>query len=229
MALSGLDILLVEDNLSLGENIAEYIEARGHRIDFAYDGTTGLQTALAGSFDVIILDLSLPRLDGLEVCERIRAKATRHVPIIMLTARDSLEDKIRGFETGADDYLTKPFELAELAARCEALSHRHRVGTNHLVEIGSLRVGRRSKDAQRQGQQLRLTPITFGILLVLAEAYPDVVTRHDLTRQLWGDDPPDSDSLRSHVHLLRQALDKPFNTPMLETVHGLGFRLRADC
>ena len=225
---SGLDILLVEDNDSLSQNIAEYLEGRGHRIDFAYDGRAGLQAALDGSFDAVILDLSLPRLDGLRVCQELRARAPRHVPIIMLTARETLDDKLQGFECGADDYLTKPFELAELAVRCEALSRRNQVGTNHLLEIGSLKLDRRGNEAVREDQPLRLTPITFQILLTLAEAYPHAVSRHDLTRRLWGDDPPDSDSLRSHVHLLRLALDKPFERPMLETVHGVGFKLRAD-
>jgi DNA-binding response OmpR family regulator len=223
-----LDILLVEDNESLSENIAEYLEARGHRVDFAYDGRSGLETALAGSFDIVILDLSLPRLDGVEVCRKIRSKAPRHMPIIMLTARDALRDKLQGFEAGADDYLTKPFELAELVARCEALSQRHRVGTSHVLKIGPLTIDRRTSAASREGRPLRLTPITFKILLFVAEAHPAPVTRHDLTRRLWGEDPPESDSLRSHVHLLRQALDKRYERPMLETVHGVGFRLRAD-
>jgi DNA-binding response OmpR family regulator len=225
---AALDLLLIEDSESLSANIAEFLEARGHRIDFAHDGRTGLDTALAGSFDVVILDLSLPRLDGLRVCEEIRARASRHVPILMLTARDTLNDKLQGFDCGADDYLTKPFELAELAARCEALSKRHQVGTRHLIEIGSLSLDRRGNEAIRRSQPLRLTPIMFQILLTLAEAYPAAVSRHELTRRLWGEDPPDSDSLRSHVHLLRIALDKPFDQPMLETVHGVGFRLRSD-
>lgn len=228
MRQGGLDILLVEDNESLSENIAEYLEGRGHRVDFAYDGRAGLRTALVGSFDVIVLDLSLPHLDGVSLCRELRSTSARHTPIIMLTARDALDDKLQGFEAGADDYLTKPFELAELAARCEALSQRHRLGTSHVLEVGSLCVDRRSSSATREGRAVRLTPITFQILLVLAEAHPAPVPRHDLTRRLWGDDPPDSDSLRSHVHLLRQALDKPFGKTMLETVHGVGFRLRED-
>ncbi len=228
MTQGGLDILLVEDNEWLSENIAEYLEGRGHRVDFAYDGRAGLRTALGGSFDVVILDLSLPYLDGVEVCRELRSKAARHTPVIMLTARDALDDKLQGFDAGADDYLTKPFELAELAARCEALSQRHRLGTSHILQIGNLRLDRRSSSATRDGRLLRLTPITFQILLILAEAHPAPVPRHELTRRLWGDDPPDSDSLRSHVHFLRQALDRPFAKAMLATVHGVGFRLSED-
>lgn len=226
--LRGLDILLIEDSEALCRNIADYLEPLGHRLDFASDGRTGLQLALQAAFDVIILDLALPRMDGLELCRQLREKASRHVPVLMLTARDTLDDKLRGFATGADDYLTKPFALAELAARCRALSQRHRLGTDHVLTIGTLEVDRQNGTAQRDGRQLRLTPLVYRILLLLAEAYPRPVPRFELSRGLWGDDPPDSDALRSHVHLLRQVLDKPFDKPMIETVHGIGFRLQAD-
>jgi DNA-binding response OmpR family regulator len=225
---SRLDILLIEDNVSLSQNVAEFLEGRGHRLDFAFDGPSGLRQALAGGHDVIVLDLALPRLDGLDLCRALRARSDRHVPVIMITARDTLDDKLRGFDGGADDYLTKPFALAELAVRCETLARRHRHGASHVLTVGSLTIDRRLGEARREGQLLRLTPQTWQVLLALAEAFPALVPRHELTRRLWGDEPPDSDSLRSHIHLLRQALDKPFATPMLETLHGVGFRLRAD-
>jgi len=224
----GLDILLVEDNEALCRNIADYLEPLGHRLDFASDGRAGLRLALQNSFDVIILDLALPGMDGLELCRQFREKALSHVPVLMLTARDTLDDKLLGFATGADDYLVKPFALAELAARCRALSQRHRLGADHALTIGTLKVDRQNGIAEREGRQLRLTPLIYRILLLLAEAYPRPVPRFELSRGLWGDDPPDSDALRSHVHLLRQVLDKPFDKPMLETVHGIGFRLVAD-
>lgn len=225
---SGLDILLIEDNDSLSENIGDYLETRGHRPDFAHDGPAGLRRALEGSFDVVVLDLALPGMDGLDLCRELRAKADRRIPVIMVTARDTLADKLRGFEEGADDYLTKPFALAELAARCETLANRHRVGAANRLAIGELVIDRRAQEARRSGRPLRLTPQTWQILLILAEAHPAPVARHELSRRLWGDEPPDSDSLRSHIHLLRQALDKAFATPMLETIHGVGFRLRAE-
>jgi DNA-binding response OmpR family regulator len=148
--------------------------------------------------------------------------------VLMLTARDTLDDKLRGFAIGADDYLTKPFALAELAARCQALSQRHRLGLDHVLTIGTLEIDRRSGTVRREGRQLRLTPLAYRILLLLAEAHPRPVPRFELSQGLWGDDPPDSDALRSHVHLLRQVLDKPFGRPMLETVHGIGFRILPD-
>jgi DNA-binding response OmpR family regulator len=170
----------------------------------------------------------LPGLDGLQVCEAIRAQCDRHIPILMLTARDTLPDKLRGFDAGADDYLVKPFAGDELLARCLALSRRHRVGLPHEIRIGSLCIDRKRGLATRHDQPLSLHQTPFRILLALAEAWPRTLTRSELIQALWGDDPPPSDPLRSHLYALRLALDKPFPTPMLKTVHGVGFRLDAD-
>lgn len=223
---TGLDILVVEDNDALAGNIADYLEARGHRVDLAADGAEGLRRALTAGADVIVLDLALPRMDGIAVCREVRAKSSRHIPILMLTARDTLDDKLTGFAQGADDYLTKPFALAELAARVEALSKRQRAGTSHRLSIGPLTIDRQHRRAERDGTELHLTPVAWSILVTLAEEHPRPVARSELTKRLWGDEPPDSDALRSHVHLLRQAVDKPFAWAMLETVHGVGFRLK---
>lgn len=225
---AGLDILLIEDNDALAANIADYLEARGHRMDFAIDGANGLATATASHPDIILLDIALPKLNGLLLCEQLRNDASHYIPVLMLTARDTLDDKLAGFAAGADDYLVKPFALAELAARIDALSMRHRVGTRHCIQIGTLALDRQEQRASRCGTELRLSPILWSILLLLAESYPRPISRSELTRRLWGDDPPPSDALRSHIHLLRQALDKPYAGPMLETVHGVGFRLVAD-
>lgn len=224
----GLDILLVEDNDALARNIADYLEPLGHRLDFAVDGRAGLQLALDHVFDVIILDVALPHVDGIALCRALRERASRHTPVLMLTARDTLEDKLRGFDAGADDYLTKPFALAELAARCASLAGRHRLGTDHKLRLGPLEIDRRAALAWRDGIALRLTPVSYRILLMIAEAHPRTLPRFELSRSLWGDDPPDSDALRSHIHLLRQVLDKPFAEPLLKTVHGVGFRLAID-
>ncbi len=219
---------MIEDNRALGQSLLTLLTARGYRAELAADGRAGLQMALAEPPDVLVLDLSLPGLDGLRVCERLRAECDRHVPILMLTARDTLAEKLRGFEAGADDYLVKPFDNDELIARCLALSHRRRAGSEHVLRIGSLTIDRRSGLIQREGQTLELRQTSLRILLVLAEAWPRAVTRSELVRRLWGDDPPESDPLRTHLYMLRQVLDRPFAVPMLVTIHDVGFRLDAD-
>lgn len=223
----GLDILLVEDNADLAGNIIDYLERIGHRLHYAADGEAGLREALTQPVDIVLLDLALPRRDGLSVCAELRRRADRRVPILMLTARDTIDDKLAGFASGADDYLVKPFALAELAARITALGQRRHLGQPHLLGIGDLLIDRQARQATRAGQPLHLSPLLWTLLLALAEAAPNPVTRSDLTRQLWGDQPPSSDTLRAHVHLLRQVIDKPFAHALLETVHGIGFRLRS--
>ena len=228
MTASPLRLLVVEDNPLLRAQLDGLLSAEGIVVEFAGDGLSGLQMALASPPDVLVLDLGLPGLDGLRLCERLRAEADRHVPVLMLTARDALDDKLQGFRAGADDYLVKPFAGAELLARCIALSQRHRAGQTHVLRIGTLQVDRRNGRAQRDGRDLDLHATSYQILLALAEAWPRTLTRSELIQQLWGDAPPESDPLRTHLYLLRQALDKPFATPMLKTVHGVGFRLEAD-
>lgn len=220
-----LNILIAEDQVDLAKNISDFLAPKGHVLDFAYDGMQALEFGLSNHYDLIILDIMMPKLDGLEVCKQIREKADRHIPILMLTARDTLEDKIEGFNFGADDYLTKPFALPELEMRCLALSRRHLLQTNHIIEIGELKVDRKEKSVTRGQKGIKLNSKLFQILLVLAEAYPNPVTRSELCQKLWHDDPTESDALRSHIYQLRQQLDKPFAQPMLKTMHGVGFAL----
>ncbi len=225
---NGFDILLVEDNADLAGNIIDYFEALGHRLHYAADGESGLREALVGPVDIILLDLALPHRDGLSVCAEIRGRADRRVPILMLTARDTLDDKLAGFANGADDYLVKPFSLAELAARVTALAQRPHLGQPHRFSVGPLTIDRQARMAKRDGRQLRLTPLLWELLLLLAEAWPHPVRRDEVTLRLWGDEPPSSDSLRAHLHLLRQVVDKPFDFPIIETVHSVGFRLKVE-
>jgi DNA-binding response OmpR family regulator len=224
----GLHVLVVEDDRALGESLRELFVANGHRVDLAADGRLGLQMALAEPPDVMVLDLRLPGLDGVRLCTRLRAEADRHVPVLMLTARDTLADKLMGFDAGADDYLVKPFSNEELLARCQALSHRQRAGCSHVLRVGTLEIDRRTGMVHRAGRPLELRQTARAILLILAEAWPRAVTRSELARRLWGDEPPDSDPLRTHMYTLRQVLDKPFDRPMLVTMHDVGYRLEAD-
>ncbi|MFC4930022.1 response regulator transcription factor [Massilia sp. GCM10023247] len=222
-----MHILVVEDHAPLARNLADGLELHGHTADFAGDGELGLKLALDHYYDLMILDLGLPGIDGLEVCRRLRERMTRRMPVLMLTARDALHDKLRGFDSGADDYLLKPFAFEELLARCQVLARRHTLHQEHELAIGALRIDRRAQAVTREGRAVRVHPAGYQILLALAEAHPRVLTRSELTQKLWQDAPPDSDALRTHLYQLRQSLDKPFGRAMLLTVHGVGFRLDA--
>ena len=208
-----LQVLVIEDNLALRLSIAALFESQGHSADFAADGRHGLQLALDHPPDVVVLDIGLPGMDGLQVCRALREQSDRHLPILMLTARDSVDDTLRGFDAGADDYLCKPCDKA-----------RQRVGDAHVLNIGSLSIDRRSGEVRRQGQLLELQQTPYRILLELAESWPRTLTRSELVQRLWGDEAPPSDPLRSHLYLLRQVLDRPFERAMLKTVHGVGFK-----
>lgn len=223
-----LYILVIEDQQSIAQNIANYLEAKGHVLDFADRGDQGLKLALTNHYDLVILDLNLPVMDGLEVCKQLREQANHHVPIIMLTARDSIDDKISGFTKGADDYLTKPFSLEELEVRCFALSRRHLLQTNDTLTFDQLSIDRKRQQVSRSGKTLELPSMGYRILSVLAEAYPQVVSRSKLSQKLWGDEPTESDALRSHIYQLRNSIDKPFDYPMIKTMHGIGFVLHVE-
>jgi len=225
---SRMRILIVEDNRSIVLSLVEYLEGRGHVVDTASDGLKGLNLALNNQFDVIVLDIMLPRIDGLELCRRLRDEAELTTPILMLTARDTIEDKLRGFDSGADDYLVKPFSLAELEARLNALHKRAHGTAPTALRVGSLRVDAARHQATRDGKRLDLTPTGMKLLMTLMRAYPATVSRAELERAVWGELPPDSDALRTHLHTLRQAVDKPFEKSMLVTVHGVGVRLVSD-
>jgi DNA-binding response OmpR family regulator len=223
-----LKILLIEDNVVIARQVGEFLDGHHWQVDFAYSAGLGLQLALSQTYDVILLDLNLPDGDGLEVCAAIKAKADVVPPILMLTARESFGDKAAGFNCGADDYLTKPFDLRELALRCQALARRTSLHQPKLVKLGELVLDSRTKTATREGVELGLTQIGFRILEILVASYPQPASRSYITHQLWGDDPPESDALKSHIYALRSALDKSFSSPMLKTVMSVGYKLELD-
>ncbi len=222
-----LRILVVEDNPDLAANLVDYLTAQRHIVDAAGDGTTGLRLAERLDFDVILLDLMLPRLPGLDLCRRLRRRG-RTTPILMLTARDTLDEKIAGLEAGADDYLVKPFAMREVAARIQVLARRARRTTaGSALRVGDLVLDTESLSVSRDGIAISLPRIPLRLLEVLMRAAPRIVTREDLERAIWGDAVPDSDALRSHMHVLRGAIDKPFARPLLRTLRGLGWQLTA--
>lgn len=224
-----MHLLLIEDHADIAANIAEFFEARGDAVDHALEGDAGLQRALSNSYDAIVLDLMLPGIDGLSVCRQLRQAGRTRVPVLMLTAKDLLADKIEGFEAGADDYLVKPFSLVELDARLKALVRRASVPeAPRVLSVGDLRFDLDTLEAERSGERLKLNPTTRRLLIVLLQNSHRVVTRTELERELWGDQPPQGDFLRAHMHALRTAIDKNFSTKLLHTIHGTGYRLTAE-
>lgn len=222
-----LSVLVVEDNRDIATGILDYLEAHGHVPDSALDGVTGLHLAVTQEYDVVVLDLALPGIDGLTLARRLRADAGKSVPILMLTARDTLEDKLEGFEAGADDYLVKPFELRELEARLLALARRGRGDTGRVLQVDTLSFDTETLTVRRGDDVLSLNPVRRRILELLMRASPRVVSRTEIERAIWGDDPTESDALRTHISALRQVLDRPYPEALLRTVHGIGYRLCA--
>jgi DNA-binding response OmpR family regulator len=224
-----MNLLLVEDHHDIAANITEYFAARGDEVDHAADGKRGLQMALQNGYHAVILDLMLPGLDGLSLCRSLRQTGRTRLPILMLTAKDLLADKIQGFDAGADDYLVKPFSLAELDVRLRALVRRASpIETPRVLTVGDLKFDLDTLEAERSGAAVKLNPTTRRILAILMQNANRVVTRSELERELWGDRPPEGDFLRAHMHALRTAIDKNFETKLLHTIHGTGYRLSTE-
>ncbi len=221
-------VLIVEDNRDICANIAAYLDKHNYILDFAYDGVSAMNLALTNPFDVIVLDLMLPRMDGLSFCKKLRADANIDKPVLMLTARDTLEDKLKGFEAGADDYLVKPFALQELHARLQALYKRSHGKTDNLLTVGELTLNKSTLQVHRAGRRVDLHPAGMKLLQRLMEEAPAVVERDALETLLWADEVPDGDALRSHMYKLRQAIDRSFDRPLIHTVHRIGYRISED-
>ena len=218
-------LLVIEDNRDIAANLGDYLEDRGHTVDYAADGVTGLHLAVVNDFDAIVLDLNLPGIDGIEVCRKLRMEGRKQTPVLMLTARDSLESKLAGFESGADDYLVKPFALQEVEARLQVLARRTKTNLSRTLAIADLEFNLDTLEVRRGGESIQLNPTALKILQALMEASPSVVTRNELETRVWGEELPDSDSLRVHIHGLRVAIDKPFPTALIQTRHGIGYRI----
>ena len=222
-----LRILLIEDHRDSAANIWDFLEFRGFVMDHAADGATGLRMAIDGRYDVIVLDLGLPKLDGLDLCRALR-EAGRNTPVLMLTARDTLDDKLAGFAQGADDYLVKPFAMKELEARIRALYRRGHLQHGDVLRIADLTLDPVKLQVERAGQKLTLTRAGFILLDTLMRRSPHVVRHADLAHALWGEGGGDIATLHTHLSVLRSVIDRPFKNPLLHTVHGFGYRIAED-
>ena len=219
-------ILLAEDNRDLAASVLDYLEMKGFDCDYAERGDHALQLAQENHYEAMVLDIMMPGMDGLTLCQTLRDYG-HNEPVIMLTARDTLDDKLAGFNSGADDYLVKPFDLPELEARLHAISKRKSDTSNNL-QLGDLEINQDTHQAFRAGQLLDLSPACWKLLLALVKASPKVLSRQELENVLWKDSPPDSEALKTHLYMLRKIVDKPFPTPLIQTLRGVGVTLRAD-
>ena len=221
------NVLVVDDEPMVVEVVGRYLRRDGFAVFTASTGDEGLKAALDAEHPphVIVLDVMLPGMDGLEVCKKLRTEGRKQTPVLMLTARDSLDSKLTGFESGADDYLVKPFALQEVEARLQVLARRGKAAQPRVLEVADLEFNLDTLEVRRQGKLLQLNPTALKILQALMEASPAVVPRMDLETRVWGEELPDSDSLRVHIHGLRAAVDKPFEKPLIQTRHGIGYRI----
>jgi DNA-binding response OmpR family regulator len=222
-----MKILLVEDNNDLALNITEYFETKDYIIDYASDGKIALNLALSQIYDVIVLDIMLPGMDGFSLCQQLRDKNGLGTPVIMLTARDTEQDKLKGFSVGTDDYMIKPFSLPELEVRISAVVRRVKQansGSKKLV-VADLEYDPDTMSFKRGGVKLSLKPVPRKILVMLMESADRIVTRREIEREIWGDDRPDSEALRSHIYAIRSELNKDNSINILHTIRGAGYLL----
>jgi DNA-binding response OmpR family regulator len=219
-------ILFVEDNRDLAESVLEYLALDGFECDYAAEGHLALQLLLKNRYDAIVLDVNIPHVDGLTLCQQLR-DAGIATPCLLLTARDSLDDKLRGFACGADDYLVKPFAMAELVVRLQALCRRHQ--HTHTLKIDDLVLDLATHQASRSGKVLTLSAKEWTLLLALARKSPEVLSREQLEDLLWPNGAPSKDALKMMLYRLRQEVDGNKDAqPLLQTLRGVGTALRVS-
>jgi two-component system OmpR family response regulator len=221
-------VLIVEDEIKMASLIRRGLRKEGMAADVAVQGEEALWMAEATAYDAIVLDVMLPGIDGFEVCRRLRA-AEVWAPILMLTARDSVRDRVAGLDTGADDYLTKPFSYAELLARLRALVRRGPAERPTELTVGELRLDPASRQVWRGDSEIALSAKEFAILETFMRRPGEVLSRFALLEHAWDYDYENrSNVVDSYVRFLRQKIDKPFGVSSIETVRGAGYRLRCD-
>lgn len=222
---SGL-ILLVEDNRQMAEMMGNFLEQRGYSLDYAADGSMGFKLAVANHYDVIVLDVRSPGMDGLEVCRKLRRGVAKIHCVLMLAEADTLEDKLAGLDAGADDYMVKPFDIRELDARLYALiRRRRRQVSGQEITVGSMTLDPQTLQVTREGKYLAVPRMDMKLLAILMRESPRLVSRQDIEREVWGDKLPDSDTLRSRIYNLRRIIDRPFENPLLHTMQSAGYRI----
>lgn len=221
-----IKILIADDHTDLIANIFSYLEHKNFTLDAVQDGFTALNLCTDFSYDILILDWMLPKLDGTEVLKQLRQQGS-DIPILMLTAKSEINDKLNCFQLGADDYLTKPFSIAELEARILALHHRH-IGRKKILQVGDLIYNISTNVVIRSGEQLNIHTGGKKLLALLMRESPNIVTKERLENILWGDELPDKDLLRTHIYELRKRIDSHHSIKLIKTIPRIGYQLSLD-
>ncbi|WP_318421238.1 response regulator transcription factor [Photobacterium leiognathi] len=222
-----MKILIVDDNYQIVETISDYLELENNIVDCAYHGEGALKLIEDNHYDVIIMDIMMPKIDGISAVEKIRADLLCGTPILFLSAKDTLDDKIAAFKAGGDDYLLKPFAMEELCLRIQALANRGQRKDIGILSFADIQINNQTDEVRRDDQVIKLSRIQLKILKLLIRQAPNIVTRQHIMETIWGDESPCSDALRSHIYGLRNAIDKGFSESRLETIHGQGYRIKA--
>jgi DNA-binding response OmpR family regulator len=221
-----MHILVVEDDARIARVVEQALAEAGHRVEIAYDGLDGLERAEAGPYDLLVLDVMLPGMDGLAVARDLRRQRVR-TPILMLTARDAVADRVRGLDAGADDYLVKPFALEELLARVRALGRRAGDGADNVLEVGELRLDLERHEVVRDARPIELTAKEFDLLAYLMRNAGRVLSKDQITDHVWGyDAQATSNVVEIYVHYLRDKIDRGFARPLIRTVRGVGYTIK---
>lgn len=222
-------ILMVEDHFELAATVCEFLEVHGYVVDHARNLDAARNFLKSQYYHLLLLDINLPDGSGYDLCNWLRTEQGVDIPVLMLTARDTLDDKLKGFTAGTDDYLVKPFDFNELVMRIRALIKRAAGEvTHHKIQIHDLVLDSATQTVVRAGNNIELPPIQFKLLKILMRQSPKVVTKQELMMELWGDEEPESDALRSHIYNLRKMVDKPFDPKLLHTVAGVGLKIALD-
>ncbi|MBW4513364.1 MAG: response regulator transcription factor [Scytonematopsis contorta HA4267-MV1] len=221
-------VLVVEDEVGIAQFISQGLSEAGYAVDMTNDGQSGLDYALAAEYDIIVLDIMLPQMDGLQLLRKMRSQGIK-TPVLLLTARDGIEDRVKGLDAGADDYLSKPFAFPELLARLRALLRRPNLQQDTILKVGDLEMDVATREVRRAGKTITLSPREFTLLEYFMRHPRQVLTRTQIIEHTWNFDfYENSNVIDVYVGYLRRKIDQGFDKPLLKTVRGVGYRLSAD-
>ena len=218
------NILIVEDDIDIANGISEFLSPKGYQLDFAYNGKQALHHLDQQNYDLVLLDINLPFVNGFDVCHSLIQDKLAKLPVIMMSARGETNDILKGFESGAWDYLVKPFSFAELSARITVNLAKSQPVSTPSNAFNGVQLDEKTLLLNFNNQEVQLHQVGFDIVATLLRAAPDVVKTKELHQVLWGEDTPDSDPLRAHIYKLRKKFNQMFGQPFITTVKGIGYR-----